>query len=233
MVPGAKEALECVPDDRRQDNVEGKMNNTATDNRTTTAQDAAVSQSIELNMLWTTETEVEATQLTRTACPNLLEVALHWMRFGLLSECHVGVARYSQTIGGVQCTVRTAKAFSTAYIQWLTTNAQAQKGVWIQPFLQQCLGRPDLRLTDVVVMPVEASVLLLPSVEQQQQQLMNASQQQQQYPVLKYERRAWGTSQQDIITFVTALLILSGGMCCSMCMLLCVLIRAYTKKRPK
>jgi hypothetical protein len=203
---GAKDALQCLP---------------------TPSQNA--SQEVELNMLWTTSTKVEAAQLAARMCPNLMEVVGHWLKFGKLLECHVGVANYSQTIGGVQCTVVTAKALATEYTQWLGMSAAAQRTAWIQPFLQGCLGRVDLQVTEVSVRPLTLTMSGgdVPSKTNASVWGANSTT----FPRLRYERRKWGTAQGDVVMFVAATAVLAVGMCTSMGMLLCVLV--YPLRLPQ
>jgi hypothetical protein len=166
-----------------------------------------------LNVLWSTEAAIAG------VCPNVAEVALRWLRFGLLLECQVAVANYSETIGGVQCMVMTARALATPYAQWLSANAQAQQTTWMQPFLRGCLGRSELRVTDVSVAAVLSGVMGTKDeggVPTNRSLVAG--------PTLRYERRRWGTGQQDVTTFVIAASVLVVGMCGSIGLLVCGLL---------
>ena len=213
---GADDPLWCLPDEKAILNIAGNNNYNN------------ISQTIELNVLWTTETNILSNDDQQfVICPNLAEMALNWMKFGLVMKCHVGLANYSQTIGGVQCSLLTTQAFSNEYIQWLTVKVQKEKTLWIQPFLQQCFNRKDLQVTEISIMPVimSNSIGALKSI------MNSTNNNNTRGPLLKYERRKWGTSQRDIIIFIISLSILSLGMCFSICMLACLVIKHHKIKK--
>lgn len=188
------------------------------------------SQEVEIDILWTTSAKLTAAQLATSTCPNLMEVVGHWLQFGMLLECHTGVANYSQTIGGVQCRAATTKTFAADYITWVSDTVQAPKQKeWMQSFLQGCLERDDLQVTEVSVRPT----MLTESKAKAVSVLPNATRAHMLFPRLQYERRKWGTAHEDVATFVAATSILIMGMCCSMCMLACVLILQKKKQQQQ
>ena len=199
VAQGAKDVLQCLP----------------------YAVDSEAAQQVQINILFSTNGELTVPLLV---CPTLFEVVLNWLEYGVLAECHVGVANYSRSIGGVQCVVVTARQSATRYVQWLSVNAQKQTGT-MQSFLQECLSTVNLHVTDVSVMPTGPSFLLAGAYSSSNvNNNKNNSNTSATRPPMFYEQHRWGTSQHDVLTFVTATLVMSGGMCCTMCMLGCVLL---------
>ena len=159
-------------------------------------------------------------QTSLLPCPNLAQAILGWLRYGTLLGCQLGIANYSESVMGLQCTVLAPLAYSLQYVHWLEPALRAQRGA-IQAVLQTC--SQQLAVLDAsVVVPNTAAPrggglgLLFNNNNNNNNSLPNWT-----APTLLYERRKWGQSQGDIVTLVGALLMLSCALCAS-----CVVVTA-------
>ena len=158
-------------------------------------------------------------------CATLFQAVLTWLTYGALLDCQLGLANYSTGIAGLQCIVLSSRQYAPLYIQWLGPSLQSQRG-WIQSFLQACLDRPGLTLTDLSATISTASVVA-PSPASSLDVLP---------PPLSYDARRWGTAPADIVACLVGFVLLAAALCLSGCMSAavgCILVFSGRKKKVR